>query len=44
MNLFIPGIIARDEEKGCGVEDIWVKEGSNNVSHLRLERYDMVHV
>ena len=36
------GHIARDEAKGWGVEDIWIMEGSDNVSQLRLERYDMV--
>ena len=36
------GRIARDEAKGWGVEDIWIVEGGNNISQLRLERYDMV--
>ena len=36
------GIIARDEAKGWGIEDIWIVQNNVNVSQLRLERYDMV--
>ena len=37
-----PGVIARDQDKGWGVEDIWIVQNNVNVSQLRLERYDMV--
>ena len=42
VSLSCAGIIARDEAKGMGVEDIWIVQNNVNVSQLRLERYDMV--